>query len=114
MTNNSNRISFYKLETKFPEEKHAQDEAMTENKNKEERKRSRARVEETSKESQAMLICSLRGHKAKKLSMEEKRKAKTGGHSKGGTDTNCLPQEHQTNTGKILRIPAGCSINFAE
>ncbi|XP_043509447.1 uncharacterized protein LOC122528428 isoform X3 [Frieseomelitta varia] len=77
------------------EEKHAQDEAMTENKNKEERKRSRARVEETSKESQAMLICSLRGHKAKKLSMEEKRKAKTGGHSKGGTDTNCLPQEHR-------------------
>ncbi|CAD1472610.1 unnamed protein product [Heterotrigona itama] len=78
------------------EEKHAQDEAMAENKNKEERKRSRTKTEETSKDSQAMLICSLRGHKAKKLSIEDKRKAKTGGHScKGGTDTNCLPQEHR-------------------
>ncbi|KOX68035.1 hypothetical protein WN51_07331 [Melipona quadrifasciata] len=78
------------------EEKHAQDEAMTENKNKEERKRSKTRTEEMSKDSQGMLICSLRGHKAKKLSMEEKRKAKTGGHScKGGTDTNCLPQEYR-------------------
>ncbi|XP_017758458.1 PREDICTED: potassium voltage-gated channel protein Shab isoform X2 [Eufriesea mexicana] len=77
------------------EEKHAQDEAMTENKNKEERKKSRAKIEEPLKDSQTMLICSLRAPKAKKLSIEEKRKAKTSSHSCKGTDTNCLPQEHR-------------------
>ncbi|OAD56305.1 hypothetical protein WN48_03624, partial [Eufriesea mexicana] len=79
----------------YTEEKHAQDEAMTENKNKEERKKSRAKIEEPLKDSQTMLICSLRAPKAKKLSIEEKRKAKTSSHSCKGTDTNCLPQEHR-------------------
>ncbi|XP_048265121.1 potassium voltage-gated channel protein Shab isoform X4 [Bombus terrestris] len=77
------------------EEKCTQDEAMTENKNKEERKKSKTRIEEPSKDSQTMLICSLRSHKTKKLSIEEKRKAKTASHSCKGTDTNCLPQEHR-------------------
>lgn len=81
----------------FVEEKHAQDEAMTENKNKEERKKSKTKTEEVSKDSQTMLICSLRSYKAKKLSSDEKRKAKGTGHTGATTttDTNCLPQEHR-------------------
>ncbi|XP_076247520.1 shaker cognate b isoform X6 [Calliopsis andreniformis] len=74
------------------EEKHAQDEATTENRNKEERKRSKSRSEESSKDGQTMLICSLRSHKTKKSGGEEKRKTKTSGHGYK-SDTNCLPQE---------------------
>ena len=79
---------------KFLVEKHTQDEVMTENKNKEERKKSRIKMEESSKDSQTMLICSLRAHKAKKLNIEDKRKIKMSSHNCKGTDTNCLPQEH--------------------
>lgn len=79
---------------KFLEEKHTQDEVMTENKNKEERKKSRVKMEESSKDSQTMLISSLRAHKAKKLNIEDKRKIKMSSHNCKGTDTNCLPQEH--------------------
>ena len=75
------------------EEKQVQDEATAENKNKEERRKSKGRTEESSKDGQTMLICSLRSHKAKKSGGEERRKAKNSGHAYKATDTNCLPQE---------------------
>lgn len=67
------------------EEKHAHDEAVVENQNKELDKhswRSKIRVQEESKE--AMLI--LRPYKAKKLMAEEKKKTnKSSGHSSSTT-----------------------------
>lgn len=94
--NRASKMNRSILDDVLQEEKYAQDEAMTENKNKEERKKSKTKLEESSKDSQTMLICSLRPHKAKKLSCEEKRKAKATGHSGATTtDTNCLPQEHR-------------------
>nr|XP_012143145.1 PREDICTED: uncharacterized protein LOC100882169 isoform X2 [Megachile rotundata] len=94
--NRASKMSRSIFDDVLQEEKHAQDEAMSENKNKEERKRSKTRSEEASKDNQTMLICSLRPHKAKKLSCDEKRKAKATGHScTTTTDTNCLPQEHR-------------------
>ncbi|KOC60295.1 hypothetical protein WH47_08667, partial [Habropoda laboriosa] len=76
----------------YTEGKYLQDEITAENNNKgggEEREGKK------SKDNQTLLICSLRSHKLKKLSGEEKRKVKTSGHSCKSTDTNCLPQEHR-------------------
>nr|XP_031830871.1 potassium voltage-gated channel protein Shab isoform X1 [Nomia melanderi] len=78
------------------EEKHTQDETLTENKNKDDQRRPKPRADESSKDSQTMLICSLRQYKVKKSGGDEKRRSKTNNHGYvKGTDANCLPQEHR-------------------
>ncbi|CAK9823864.1 hypothetical protein ANTRET_LOCUS2123 [Anthophora retusa] len=77
------------------EGRHMQDESMMENNNRGIEGGGMEREGKKPKDNQTMLICSLRAHKPKKLSGEEKRKVKTSGHSCKATDTNCLPQEHR-------------------
>ncbi|XP_036146287.1 potassium voltage-gated channel protein Shab isoform X2 [Monomorium pharaonis] len=87
-----------KLFNDVTEEKHARDEAVVENHNKEvddQSWKSKIRVQEKSKET--MLI--LRPYKAKKSTSEEKRKAnKSSGHTSStvykNSDGNCFPQEY--------------------
>ncbi|XP_017795494.1 PREDICTED: potassium voltage-gated channel protein Shab isoform X2 [Habropoda laboriosa] len=90
--NSVSKISRSIFDGVLEEGKYLQDEITAENNNKgggEEREGKK------SKDNQTLLICSLRSHKLKKLSGEEKRKVKTSGHSCKSTDTNCLPQEHR-------------------
>ncbi|EZA56358.1 hypothetical protein X777_02977 [Ooceraea biroi] len=81
------------------EEKHARDEAVAENQNKEgQPRRPKVRMQEESRESQTTLI--VRPGKTKKMppADEKKKASKSSGHGCAtykSTDANCLPQEYR-------------------
>ncbi|KAK2588691.1 hypothetical protein KPH14_001584 [Odynerus spinipes] len=88
------------------EEKHARDETVAENKNKESeehRQRTKVHTDEASKDNQTMLICSLRPYKVVRKCDEKRKpvsvsnKSTTSGHCANykTSDTNCLPQEYR-------------------
>ncbi|XP_015595320.1 potassium voltage-gated channel protein Shab isoform X2 [Cephus cinctus] len=90
------------------EEKHARDEAVTENKNKEcedlAGRKTRMRTSDTGKDGDAMLICSLRPYKLvkKNVVVEDKKKITAsskstvhGSSTYRSTDSNCLPQDYR-------------------
>ncbi|XP_047343867.1 potassium voltage-gated channel protein Shab isoform X5 [Vespa velutina] len=94
------------FEDVLEEEKHARDETVAENKNKEteeHRQRTKVHTDEASKDSQTMLICSLRPYKVVRKSEEKKKPisnklSTTSSHSCAtykSSDTNCLPQEYR-------------------
>ncbi|KAG7205644.1 hypothetical protein KM043_007600 [Ampulex compressa] len=90
------RMSKLLFDDVLEEEKHARDEAIVENKNKEDRHKAKVRLEETPRDSQTMLICALRPYKVRKSGGEEKRKAASNKTATNKSpDANCLPQEYR-------------------